>query len=1288
MGQLIRNTDWTNTALGDPDQWPQSLRTMVSVMLDNPFGMYIAWGDDYTQLYNDGYRPILGTSKHPDALGNTTRNTFSEIWDIIGPMFDGVMEGKAVRFPDFMLPLHRNGYTEECYFDFSYSPIRKEDGEVGGVLVTVIETTGRKKIEDDLRESNNQLAFAIDATELGTFDLNPLTGKFAGNNRLKEWFGLPDETELELKHALDAIADKDRPAVVKAINKALEHSSGGHYDIIYSIVHPVTKKETIVRAKGRAWFNEKKIAWRFNGTLQDVTQQQVNLAAAETARKITHEKERDLRLMITQAPIAISIARGPNHVIEVANTKALEMWGRKEEDVLNKPALEAMPEFAEQGFKTILDQVYNTGKHFSASELPVKVVRPHGFETIYINFSFDPLFDINGNINGIMAIGLDVTEQATARHEIVESKQRFQAAVSAIDGIVWTNTASGKMTGAQPGWSTLTGQDECHYKNYGWADAVHPEDAAGTIEAWENAVKNKTSFVYQHRVKKKDGHYGHFSVRAIPMFDAEGNITEWVGVHTDITKDRLAEEEKLSIFKKMEESEERFRNSVKQAPLGIAVFRLPDYTTELANETYLHLIEQPEDKIIGRPLFDTLPDARETVEPLFRQVAETGKSFQATELPVIVNKYGIKEPSYFNIVYHPLKENDGSISAIMIVATEVTESVNAKQLLEKRELHFRNMVMESPVPMTILRGKDLVIEMANSMMLDSIWQKTEVEVTGRKLMDVFPELENQKYPELLRQVIVTGKKYKEAESATYVKHGDTLTKFYLDLEYAPLREGNESISGVIITINDVTSKVAARKKVEEAEERIRLATEAAELATWELDLRTKDIIYSPSLATIFGHEEDKKITLAEMRNQLHPDDSALLVKKAYQDALKTGLYKYEAKVVKTDGSVCWIRTQGKVYFDEKNNPYRMIGTLRDISDEKQYQLVLEESEHKFRLLANSMPQIVWTTDASGATTYLNEAMQRFSGKTLDELMETSWLEIIHPDDKERNLEVWQESIAKGEDYFFEHRFKKSTGEYHWHLSRAVPQKDAAGNIQMWVGASTDIQEMKELDQQKDFFIGMASHELKTPITSIKGYVQILQMMYSDNEDSFLQKSLKTVEKQVATLTNLITDLLDLSKIKSGTLLLDKKSFVLNEVVEEVVSEMAIVSPVCKIVYEISHPIIVQADRDRIAQVLINFLTNAIKYSPDACEIIVRCEHRDNEVLVWVRDFGIGISARNQQKIFERFYRVEGKDEKTYPGFDIGLFIASEIIQRHNGKIGVDSEPGKGAEFFFSLPANS
>ena len=162
--------------------------------------------------------------------------------------------------------------------------------------------------------------------------------------------------------------------------------------------------------------------------------------------------------------------------------------------------------------------------------------------------------------------------------------------------------------------------------------------------------------------------------------------------------------------------------------------------------------------------------------------------------------------------------------------------------------------------------------------------------------------------------------------------------------------------------------------------------------------------------------------------------------------------------------------------------------------------------------------------------------------------------------REENQKAWMNSVNSGTDFIFEHRFRRDDGEYRWQLTRAIPQKDSTGKVQMWVGTSTDIQEIKELDQQKDYFISMASHELKTPVTSMKGYVQILKSLHLNSGDAFLKKSLNIIDKQIVTLTNLISDLLDVSKIKSGSLVLNKKYFQINELVKEVIDEIEHINP--------------------------------------------------------------------------------------------------------------------------------
>ena len=273
LGELTRSYDWAETPVGPVDTWPQSLRTTISIILRSGFPMFLWWGDDMVQFYNDAYRPSLGQSgKHPKALGQRAEECWPEIWHIINPLIEQVRNtGTSFLSVDQLVPIYRNGKIEDVYWTFSYSPVIDESDKIAGILVTCTETTEKVLNHMALQESRDQLRFAIDATELGTWDYNPGSNKFSGNSRLKEWFGLDENDEIDLNSAINVIASEDRQRVVQAIQTALEYFSGGQYDVEYTIIHPKNLSERIVRARGRAWFDDNKIARRLNGTLQDVT---------------------------------------------------------------------------------------------------------------------------------------------------------------------------------------------------------------------------------------------------------------------------------------------------------------------------------------------------------------------------------------------------------------------------------------------------------------------------------------------------------------------------------------------------------------------------------------------------------------------------------------------------------------------------------------------------------------------------------------------------------------------------------------------------------------------------------------------------------------------------------------------------------------------------------------------------------------------------------------------------------------------------------------------------------
>jgi signal transduction histidine kinase len=227
--------------------------------------------------------------------------------------------------------------------------------------------------------------------------------------------------------------------------------------------------------------------------------------------------------------------------------------------------------------------------------------------------------------------------------------------------------------------------------------------------------------------------------------------------------------------------------------------------------------------------------------------------------------------------------------------------------------------------------------------------------------------------------------------------------------------------------------------------------------------------------------------------------------------------------------------------------------------------------------------------------------------------------------------------------------------------------------------------MHVAEQRKDEFIGIASHELKTPITTVKVYLQLLQKMVESGKSNKIGVHLEKMDSQVDKLTKLVSDLLDISKIQAEKLEFNKTNFKIDDLVREIVEMLKGTIPTHSIIKKLEAKRSAYGDRDRIGQVLINLITNAAKYSPKADRIVISTNVKNGFAIVSVQDFGIGISAEHQDKVFNRFFRVEGIHEKTYPGFGMGLFISAEIIHRHGGTISVASKPGKGSTFSFTVP---
>lgn len=355
----------------------------------------------------------------------------------------------------------------------------------------------------------------------------------------------------------------------------------------------------------------------------------------------------------------------------------------------------------------------------------------------------------------------------------------------------------------------------------------------------------------------------------------------------------------------------------------------------------------------------------------------------------------------------------------------------------------------------------------------------------------------------------------------------------------------------------------------------------------------------------------------------------------------------------------------------------------EVKGRRESQVTMKSQIDHFHLMLESLPQIAFTLNQDGIVDFVNGKWYEYS------VSDTRFPE-THSDDFDI-AEEFARCKKKGKALEMEVRIKnRKSGDFRYHLLRVTPVRDEIG-IKNWVGTFTDIDDQKKVEKEKDEFLSIASHELKTPLTSIKAYVQLLDRKLKLEKESAEAGFMIKVHDQIEKLNTLITDLLDVSKIENGKLKINKKPANLENTIKNAID--TILQTHGKNTVKIDRhgfipEILIPFDEIRIEQVLINFLTNAIKYSPQNNQVIVTTfvDEEEQEVKVNVTDFGIGIPDYKQESVFHKFYRVE-ESSLQFQGMGIGLYICSEIIKQHHGSIGVSSIVDEGSTFYFTLPLN-
>lgn len=726
--------------------------------------------------------------------------------------------------------------------------------------------------------------------------------------------------------------------------------------------------------------------------------------------------------------------------------------------------------------------------------------------------------------------------------------------------------------------------------------------------------------------------------------------------------------------------------------------------------------------------------------------------------------------------------------------------------LELAHARYKDLVYSIPGATAVYMGPEMKIVMANKTMVD-FWGKEDV--IGKTLIEAVPELKEQPFPALLKNVYETGIAYQTNEAKAELVVGGILQTFYFNFNYSPLRDIHGNVEGIIHSASDVTELVEARERAADAETRLHFTLNSADIGTWDLDPINKSIIWDERCRNLLGYNRDETVFYHDVLKYIHPEDIQNVdqsVAKALDPELD-GKFEIKFRTIGNDDQqIKWLHCKGQAYFNMDKVPIRFTGIARDItaelnSNKEQEKLLwmientndfislsdwdgkvtylnrtgqqmmgfedlrdarrenleylipedvlkdrelnnyllehgkwdgiihykhhisgetipgyasvlllrdqlsgspqgrasvvrdlrveleaeaaLLRSEKKFEFVTDFMPQQVWTANPDGLLDFVNQQTRKYFGKTSDELINDNWRQVVHPDDLISTGEDWTNALNSGETYQTEFRLQSKDGTWRWHLARAIPFKEN-DKIIKWFGTNTDIEDQKRNLAKKDEFISVASHELKTPMTSLKASLQFLTHLFDhDSQSEKIRPLLGKANASLKKLSRLIEDLLNVSKLEEGQLVLNKSTFRIKGLIEESCEHLHIAAT--HIITISGDPELeVFADIQRLEQVVVNLVNNAVKYAPDSQHISVSIEKIESCIKVSVQDFGIGIPPEKLKYIFDRYYRVDVSGNQ-FSGLGLGLYISGEIIRRHGGVMNVESEIGNGSTFWFTLP---
>jgi two-component system, OmpR family, sensor histidine kinase VicK len=748
--------------------------------------------------------------------------------------------------------------------------------------------------------------------------------------------------------------------------------------------------------------------------------------------------------------------------------------------------------------------------------------------------------------------------------------------------------------------------------------------------------------------------------------------------------------------------------SMEDVPVGVLILEGSDHIISFINPMICRFWDRTKEQAANKPLFEVLPEIRHSgYKELLDGVLSSGMPYFGTEVPATLMKGGRAEITYFNFVYNPLRDASGKVTGIMVIATDVTEGVKAKQQLAVERQRLEDLFMQAPAMVAILRGSDHVYELANPLYLQ-VAGKT-ADIIGKPVQEVFPELKGQGVLELLDKVYTSGEAFIGNEVLVKLDRQGTgrLEDFYFNFVYQPSRNVQGEVDGILVHGVEVTDQVKARQRAEESEGRFRTVVEQSPISIQIFAPSGRTIQVNPAWEQLWGVPREALGDYNILKDpQLAKKGVMPLIKRGFKgEVVHLPPVRYDPAEIGKPGRPRWIEATLYPIRGEANEVKELVLVHLDVTEAKLTQSELEDlvAEQTAELVAKndelslSEQQLSeaqdlaglgsWEWDAIADDVKWSKALYQIFGVDPETKVDyQTYTNTLHPDDRQYVIEQIQEAVTgKRDEFTFEHRISRRDGEVRVVYSQGRAHRDEVGKFLKLSGTALDITERKRVEQLKADFVAMASHQLKTPAAIISGYADNLLSGIVGELTDKQREYIEDIKKVGTRNYNLIADLLSVSRIDRGVVSANLESIALDEVIELALAnyrEAAASKGLELTVKKGNKKVLVMADKAKLAEAIGNVIDNSIKFTSKG-GITVSMRVEAGKAVAEVTDTGRGMSTETVSKLFQRDQIFSG-GFAAENGSGLGLYITKEFMRAQHGDVTVRSKPRQGSTFTFTI----